>query len=61
MPLIARVVGSVLTPALVFDEQQVRRDFEAALTLRDRCGCKVLCAQANELRLRPGPSSPDGQ
>ena len=44
MPLNARVVRSVLTPALVLDEQQVRHDLEALLSLRDQCGCKVLYA-----------------
>ena len=44
MPLNARVVRSVLTPALVLDEHQIRRDLEAALLLRDQCGCKLLYA-----------------
>jgi carboxynorspermidine decarboxylase len=44
MPLNARLAGSVLTPALVLDEQQVRRDLETAVTLRDQCRCKLLYA-----------------
>ncbi len=44
MPLSARVVRSVQTPALVLDEQQVLRDLESAARLRDQCGCKILYA-----------------
>jgi carboxynorspermidine decarboxylase len=44
MPLNARVVRDVQTPAFVLDLEQVIRDLEAAARLRDRCGCKVLYA-----------------
>ncbi len=44
MPLDARVIRKVQTPALVVDERQVLRDVAAAAMLRDRCGCKLLYA-----------------
>jgi carboxynorspermidine decarboxylase len=44
MPLNARVIRNVQTPALVLDEQQVLRDLDAAVSLRDQCGCKILYA-----------------
>jgi len=44
MPLHARVIRNVETPSFVLDEQQVLRDLEIAVKLRDRCGFNVLYA-----------------